>query len=156
VEAQFLDRRCEMRVEVEVIGHVVRMRLHDQQVRRPLDHRLQHAARDAEPALQRLERFGRAGQENAEPAAAEARPGALRLIFTAVRLGGVGAGLDEAAPLAAAGRVPVVAHVAPDAALAVPQRAPAVGLERVRRDGREETARAREDAADGGGGDLHV
>src|SRR5262245_270099 len=61
-------------IQIVVIGHVVRVSLKDQMIRRRVDHRFERRSRDSFLALDRLERLGRTRQENPKPTEPPPRP----------------------------------------------------------------------------------
>ena len=117
---------------VERVHDSRRVRLHDQDVGRVVEHGRQDRPRRPEPRFLRRKRLGRAREEDPEPAAPRSGPRAFAFKCVDVRLGRVGAHFEKAAPLPPLRDVERVPHVTPHAAERGPERAPPVRLERVR------------------------
>src|SRR5207302_552754 len=105
--------------------------LQDQEIRRQVEHRLEHMSRDAMGSFQGLKRLGGAGEKNPKFSARLSRPIPFPLIRLSISLRSIDARFHERSPRLSPGEIKIVLHITPHPAQAVAQRAPPIRLQRM-------------------------
>jgi len=114
------------------VHHAGAVRVHDQRVRRILDHGLEHATRHAVARLLGNERIGRARQEDPESAPCRPCPAPFTRNGRAVHLVSVLAHLEKTPPGPPTRDQPIMPHITTHAAQGPPVGAPPIRLQRMR------------------------